>query len=100
MMEADKISKALVRERLAACVSLLPLTRSHFRWEGKMHSCRETLLLIKTASQRFLALEKRIRQLHSYDVPEILAIPVPLGSRPYLRWLRESIRRPRRRSKT
>jgi len=86
--EAQRIARALVDERRAACVSWIPGVRSVYRWKGKVEDGREVLLMIKTTAARWPALEKRIRQLHSYSVPEILALPVRSGSRAYLDWIR------------
>jgi periplasmic divalent cation tolerance protein len=87
--EAEKIADVLVKERLAACVTLIPQITSRYWWKGKIESGEEVLLLIKTVSSRFKALEKRIKELHSYETPEILALPVAAGSRDYLRWLHQ-----------
>src|SRR5258706_9977623 len=85
--EAETIARALVEERLAACVNILPPIRSIYRWEGKVTDDREWLLVIKTQSQRFAAVEKKIKALHSYQVPEVIALPILQGSTPYLHWL-------------
>jgi periplasmic divalent cation tolerance protein len=83
---------ALVRKRLAACVNLLASpVRSVYRWKGTVESAKEYLLLIKTSRKRFVALESEIRRLHSYDVPEIIALPIVAGSNRYLKWLEESV---------
>jgi periplasmic divalent cation tolerance protein len=89
--EAAKIARALVHEKLAACVSAIPGVSSCFRWKGRMERTQEILLMIKTTPRRYPALEKRIRFLHSYKVPEILATPVVGGNAEYIRWLRKSI---------
>ena len=78
---------ALVEERLAACVSRVDGMVSLFRWQGALEQADESLLLVKTTSARYPALETRLRQLHPYDVPEILALPLLAGSAPYLDWL-------------
>ena len=91
--EAEKIAQVLVEERLAACVNLLPQIDSRYWWEGKVQSGQEVLMIMKTDSKRFKALEKRIQELHSYDVPEVLAIRVADGSRAYLKWLQSSLRK-------
>ncbi len=82
-----QIGEALVRERLAACVNILPPIQSIYRWEGNIETAEEVLLLIKTTRDRFPALRDRIQQLHSYDTPEIIAIPITDGSEKYLAWL-------------
>jgi len=91
--EARRLSKALVRKRLAACVSMTanPI-RSTYWWHGKVETATEVLMLVKTTRKRFGALEKEIRRLHSYETPEIIALPIVAGSKPYLKWLQESLK--------
>jgi periplasmic divalent cation tolerance protein len=91
--EARKLARALVGRRLAACVSQIgvPVT-STFRWKGKVESANEFLLLIKTTKKRFEAARDTVCKLHSYDVPEIIALPIATGSRPYLDWIEESVK--------
>jgi len=88
---ARRLGVALVRRRLCACVNLLPGVESLFRWKGKLDRCREALLLIKTTARRFRRLEQAVRALHPYEVPEVIALPVSSGSRPYLRWIASSV---------
>lgn len=88
--EALKIANALVDAHLAACVNLIAPVRSIYRWEGKIWDEKEWLLIIKTQKQRFEALEKRVRSLHSYSVPEIISLPITEGSSAYLNWIREN----------
>ncbi len=85
--EAVKIADQVVRSRLAACVSMIPTVRSTYWWEGEMMNDEESLLLIKTTSDKFNLLEETIRKTHSYKVPEIIAIPVSHGFPPYLEWI-------------
>jgi periplasmic divalent cation tolerance protein len=87
--EAETIAKALVEERLAACVNLVSPIRSIYRWEGKVTEEREWLLVIKTQISRFAAVAARVTALHSYQVPEVIALPIQAGAEAYLRWLRE-----------
>lgn len=87
--EGDRLARALVEERLAACVSRLAGVHSLYRWQGKVEESAEELLVIKTRADSFPALEKRVRELHSYAVPEIIALPIVHGSENYLRWLGE-----------
>ncbi len=84
---ADKLANALVDERLAACVNILPGIRSVYRWEGKRETASETLLLIKTHHRAYPALERRILELHPYELPEIIAVPVENGLPAYLDWI-------------
>jgi periplasmic divalent cation tolerance protein len=87
--EAMKIANALVEEHLAACVNLVSLIRSIYRWEGKIWDEKEWLLVIKTQKQRFGEVEKKVKSLHSYSVPEIISLPIVEGSSSYLNWLEE-----------
>ncbi len=89
--EAVKIARSVVEERLAACVNIVSGVRSIYRWEGKVTEDAEWLLVMKTSRARFAALEARIRELHSYQVPEVMAFDVATGSRPYLDWLLGSV---------
>ncbi len=86
----ERIARRLVEERLAACVNLIPRVISTYRWQGKLARDRETLLVIKSRRVRFPALARRVAALHPYSVPEIIALPLQAGSRPYLAWIRES----------
>ncbi len=89
--EAERLGRALVEERLAACATLVPGARSIYRWEGKIETAAETLLLLKTAAAQLPALEARLRALHSYQTPEFLVLPVESGSPAYLDWLKSSL---------
>jgi periplasmic divalent cation tolerance protein len=88
--EGLKIANALVEEHLAACANLISPIRSIYRWEGKIWDEKEWLLIIKTQKDRFEELEKKVRSLHSYSVPEIISLPVVKGSSAYLNWIREN----------
>lgn len=90
---ARRIARALVEERLAACVNLVPGVRSIYRWEGAVQEEGEVWLVMKTHAERVDELVARVRALHSYEVPEVIALPVVAGSEPYLRWVREETSR-------
>ncbi len=83
--EADKLSRGLVEEKLAFCVNALPSIKSTYYWEGKLCEDEEILLIIKSRSSKFEALETWVRKNHSYDVPEVIALPIVKGSQPYLK---------------
>ncbi len=85
------IARALVEERLAACVNLVPQVTSVFRWEGKLGESAEVLLVVKTRADRSEALCARVGELHPYDVPELVLLPVAGGAAAYLDWVREEI---------
>jgi periplasmic divalent cation tolerance protein len=85
--EAETIAEDLVRSRLVACANLIKGIRSIYRWEGNVQKDDEVLLVMKGRSSGFGRIEKRVRELHSYDVPEVVALPVLKGSPPYLEWL-------------
>jgi periplasmic divalent cation tolerance protein len=87
--EALKIANVLIGEHLAACVNLVSPIRSIYRWEGKIWDEKEWLLIIKTQKQRFGELEKKVKSLHSYSVPEIISLPIVEASLSYLNWLIE-----------
>jgi periplasmic divalent cation tolerance protein len=89
--EAEKIAHALVERRLAACANVLPQIRSIYRWQGKVEDAAEVLLVIKTTATQFAAVRDAIRELHSYELPECICLPVTDGSPDYLRWLVESV---------
>ncbi|MEX0980146.1 MAG: divalent-cation tolerance protein CutA [Gemmatimonadota bacterium] len=83
------IARRLVEERLAACANIVSDVTSIFRWEGEVQEVREVLLIIKTTAARTSALIRRAAELHPYDVPEVLALPVLAGYEPYLDWVRD-----------
>jgi periplasmic divalent cation tolerance protein len=85
--EANKLGRTLVEERLVACATLLPVVQSIYHWNGQIQSAPETMVLLKTSTEKLEALEKRLRDLHSYRLPEFLVIPVEHGSANYLEWL-------------
>ncbi len=87
---ARRISRQLVEERCAACANLLPAVDSIYWWEGKVESGNETLVFFKTSAARYEALETTLRQLHPYEVPEIIALPLAAGLPEYLEWVAKS----------
>jgi periplasmic divalent cation tolerance protein len=89
--EASRIAEVLVEARLAACVQLLPEIQSIYRWEGRITNATEVLLLAKTASSQFDELVKSVTAIHSYDTPEIIALPITSAAEPYLKWLLGSV---------
>lgn len=88
--EAETIARELVEEKLAACVNMVKNIRSIYRWEGKVEDGEEILLIIKSREDLFPELQKRVKKLHSYTVPEIISIPILGGSEEYLGWLKDS----------
>ena len=90
--EARLIAEGLLKKRLAACVNILEGIESLFRWKGKLDQAKETLLIIKSRKDKLGQIIKTVKSLHSYEVPEIIALPVSAGFRPYLRWLDDSVR--------
>jgi len=89
--QARHIGATLVDRRLAACVNLLDGVESIYRWQGAVHRDPEVLAIIKTKAATFPALEKALTELHPYEVPEVIALPVAAGTGPYLDWVREQV---------
>jgi len=90
--EAHKIAKLLISERKAACVNIVPEVDSRFRWKGKIESARESLLLVKTRASLLSEIISLVKEAHSYELPEIIALPIIGGSEQYLRWLDRACR--------
>lgn len=90
--EAKRIAEALVGERLAACVNVVGPIESIYRWKNRVQHDQELLLIIKTVRKRLTDLEARVRALHSYEVPEVIALPITSGSQAYLSWVRGQTR--------
>jgi periplasmic divalent cation tolerance protein len=88
--EAERIAYALVDGRLAACVNIVPSVRSVFSWQGKTQEAEETLLVCKSRKSLFAKLSDSVKNLHSYTVPEIIALPIVAGSAEYLSWIQQS----------
>lgn len=89
--EGERVAQALVGERLAACINRLGPVRSVYRWQGQVEQSEEQLLIIKSKRELFGRLKKRVQELHSYSVPEIIALPILEGSESYLKWLGEQL---------
>lgn len=90
--EAVKISKSLVEEKLAGCVNIIKNVRSIYSWQGKIEDDAEVLMIVKTSSDLFEELEKKVKSIHSYTVPEIIGLQIKKGSEGYLKWLEEVTR--------
>lgn len=88
--EARTIAAALLRKRLVACATVIPGLLSRFRWKGRIETAREVMLLLKTTGKRYRAVERDVKRLHSYEVPEIIALPIIAGSAAYLRWMKSA----------
>ena len=93
--DAERLARALVEGRLAACVNVVPGVRSFYRWKGEVESAVESMLVIKTSRDLFPALCAEMEKLHRYEVPELLALPVVAGAENYLGWLHANLRGPR-----
>jgi periplasmic divalent cation tolerance protein len=89
--EADRLARALVERRLAACVNVVPGVVSHYRWQGELQRDEERLLVIKTRAERIEALRDALRELHPYELPELVAFEISAGSPEYLKWLDEGV---------
>lgn len=87
--EAKKIAGSLLDKRLVACANIIPGIGSRFWWKGKIESAREVLVMMKTKKENFTKIEDEVKKLHSYEVPEIVALPITFGSKGYLNWIGE-----------
>ena len=90
--EGQKLASCLLQEKLAACVNVIDGVNSLFRWQGKIDKAKEALLIIKTRKTLFNKLLKKVKSLHSYEVPEIVALPIIAGNKKYLDWIDDSTR--------
>lgn len=90
--QAGQIAEALIKKKLAACVNIIGGVNSFFRWQGKIDSAKEVLLIIKSNKDKLPRIITCVKSLHSYDVPEIIALPIIAGDRAYLKWIDESLR--------
>ncbi|MDI6606388.1 MAG: divalent-cation tolerance protein CutA [Candidatus Omnitrophota bacterium] len=93
--EAERIATKLVEEKLAACVNIVGNIDSVFWWEGKVDRAKELLLVVKSTAEKVDEIIAAVKSLHSYEVPEIIALPIVAGFKPYLNWINESVRKPR-----
>lgn len=89
--EGRRLGRALVEEKLAACATVIPQVESVYRWKGQIETAGEALMLLKTSADKVDALERRLRELHTYETPEFLVLEVERGSAAYLEWLRQSV---------
>jgi len=90
--EAKKIAGSVLKKRLAACANIMGGVESRFWWKGSLDKAGETLLMMKTKKANFKKIEREVKKLHSYEVPEIIAVPIIAGSKDYLDWIRKSTR--------
>ncbi|HEV3334700.1 MAG TPA: divalent-cation tolerance protein CutA [Bryobacteraceae bacterium] len=90
--EAETLARSVVEQRLAACVNVIPRIRSYYRWKGALESSEEWLLLIKSSRDRFGELMAALEKAHSYEIPEVLALPVVDGAANYLNWIEVNLR--------
>ncbi|MDD4879513.1 MAG: divalent-cation tolerance protein CutA [Candidatus Omnitrophica bacterium] len=91
--EAESVARVLVKGKLAACVNIIPSIKSIYTWKGRIEASKECLLIAKTRESLFPRVEKAVKRLHSYECPEIVAIPLTKGSADYMRWIEGSTRR-------
>ncbi|MBI3571774.1 MAG: divalent-cation tolerance protein CutA [Gammaproteobacteria bacterium] len=85
---AERLAQALVTERLAACVNILPIAKSIYLWKGNVESAAEQLLVIKSMARAYRSIQRRILELHPYELPEVIAVPIADGLPDYLAWIR------------
>jgi periplasmic divalent cation tolerance protein len=85
--EARKIGRSVVEKKLAACANIVPVVESIYRWKGKVERAREVLVLIKTTASRLTQLEREVKRLHSYELPEFVVLPIAAGCKEYLAWI-------------
>ncbi len=90
--QAKTMVDSLLNDQIIACAQIMPTIESFYRWQGQIERAEESLLLLKTRADQFAAIEKKIKSLHSYKVPEIIAIPLVDGSTGYLNWINEQIK--------
>ena len=91
-IEAEKIAQKLLKEKLVACANIIDPVASHFHWSGKIDESKECLIILKSRIDLFSELSRQVKDLHSYKVPEVLAIPIVVGSDDYLAWIDEALK--------
>ena len=91
--EANKVKDILLKNKKAACINMAPKVDSYFWWEGKIDSCQEVLLFVKTRKNVFKEIVKLVKKVHKYTVPEIIALPIIDGNKDYLDWISDSVRK-------
>jgi periplasmic divalent cation tolerance protein len=89
--EASRIADMIIKKRLAACANIVSKIKSIFRWKGKIVKAKEILIIAKTGRDKFAELEREVKKIHSYEVPEIIAMPITAGSGSYLEWIDKSV---------
>ena len=92
LQQARKIGRSVVEKKLAACANIVPRIESIYRWKGRLEQSREVLLLLKTTVARLRPLEREVKQIHTYEVPEFIALPLAAGSQDYLEWIQQNTR--------
>jgi len=92
--EAQNIARRLLKNKLVACVNIVDKIESFFWWQGKVDRSKEALLIVKSKASKFSRIARLVKSIHSYEVPEIIALPIVCGEKKYLRWLDASIRKP------
>jgi periplasmic divalent cation tolerance protein len=90
--EARRIGRSAVEKKLAACANIVTGVESIYRWKGKVERAREVLVVMKTTTARLAGLEREVKRMHSYEVPEFVVVPIVAGSREYLKWIGENAR--------
>jgi len=89
--EAKRLARVLVEEKLAACVNILPIVESLYWWKDKIESSKEWMLVVKTQGKMVNRVVKRVKEIHSYEVPEVIALPIVQGNKDYLQWISDTL---------